>query len=276
MEGFKNALWVFGTSFLQFAIIVVAGTVAIKLVLIPIKKGLLKSKLDHTVKTFLFSMLRVTLYTIVVLVALSTAGVELNSVITALGALGLTAGLAFQDTLRNFVSGVIILFTKPITAGDLIQLDGFEGYVDSIRIFYTKIHTFDNRIVQIPNSKLTTNNVVNCSESGTRRVDLKFSVSYEDSLTKVKSVIYDVISKNELIIEEPESKVYISDHLDSGVQVTVFVWTKQENYYPVLFAMEENVKKAFDENGITIPYPHVHLTDSADSKSIADNSNSNA
>lgn len=273
MEEIKNTLWVFGTGFLQFLVIIVVGTIAIKLLLIPVKKGLLKSKLDHTVKTFLFSMLRVTLYTIVVLVALSTAGVQLNSVITALGALGLTAGLAFQDTLRNFVSGVIILFTKPITAGDLIQIDGYEGYVDSIRIFYTKIHTFDNRIVQIPNSKLTTNNVVNCSEAGTRRVDLKFSVSYEDSLTKVKSVIYDVISKNELIIEEPESKVYISDHLDSGVQITVFVWTKQENYYPVLFAMEENVKKAFDENGITIPYPHVQLLNSADAQSNAENTN---
>ena len=260
----------FGEGFLFFAIALVIGIVLVKLLLIPIRKALLKTKLDHTIKTFLFSMTRFSLYTAVVITALSTAGVQLNSVITALGALGLTAGLAFQDTLKNFVSGIIVLFNKPITAGDLIQLDGFEGYVDSIRLFYTKIHTFDNRIVQIPNSKLTSNNIVNCSEAGTRRVDLKFSVSYEDNLTKVKSVIYDVISKNELVIEEPESKVYISKHLDSGVEVTVFVWTKQENYYPVLFGMEEDVKNAFDKNGITIPYPHLQLLN--DSSGTADES----
>ena len=131
----------FGEGFLFFAIALVIGIVLVKLLLIPIRKALLKTKLDHTIKTFLFSMTRFSLYTAVVITALSTAGVQLNSVITALGALGLTAGLAFQDTLRNFVSGIIVLFNKPITAGDLIQLDGFEGYVDSIRLFYTKIHT---------------------------------------------------------------------------------------------------------------------------------------
>ena len=210
-------------------------------------------------KTFLFSMTRFSLYTAVVITALSTAGVQLNSVITALGALGLTAGLAFQDTLKNFVSGIIVLFNKPITAGDLIQLDGFEGYVDSIRLFYTKIHTFDNRVVQIPNSKMTSTNVTNCSSAGTRRVDLKFSVSYEDNLTQVKSVIYGVIAKNALILAEPEPKVYVSKHLDSGVEITVFVWTMQENYFAVQFRMEEDVKNAFDENGVTIPYPHVEI-----------------
>ena len=264
----KNDFLHFSEGFLIFAISLVIGIVLVKLVLHAIKKALLKTKLDHTIKTFLFSMIRFSLYTAVVIIALSTAGVQLNSVITALGAVGLTAGLAFQDTLKNFVSGIIVLFNKPITAGDLIQIDGYEGYVDSVRLFYTKIHTFDNRIVQIPNSKLTSNNVVNCSEAGTRRVDLKFSVSYDDNLTKVKSVVYDVISKIDLVIEEPESKVYISKHLDSGVEVTVFVWTKQENYYAVLFRMEEDVKNAFDENGITIPYPHVQLANGISETSV--------
>ena len=230
----KNAM-IWGTNFLWFALIMVVGVVVVRLLLIPIRKALKMSKGEHTAKTFAFSVIRVTLYGAVVITALGTAGVNITSLITALGAAALTAGLAFQDILKNFLSGMILLFTKPITAGDLIEVDGFEGFVDSIRIFYTQIHTFENKTVMIPNSRLTTGSVVNCSTAGTRRVTLKYAVSYDDSLTKVKN------------------------HLDSGVEITVFVWEKQEDYYPVLFGMYEDVKNAFDENGITIPYPHVQL-----------------
>ena len=254
----KNAM-IWGTNFLWFALIMVVGVVVVRLLLIPIRKALKMSKGEHTAKTFAFSVIRVTLYGAVVITALGTAGVNITSLITALGAAALTAGLAFQDILKNFLSGMILLFTKPITAGDLIEVDGFEGFVDSIRIFYTQIHTFENKTVMIPNSRLTTGSVVNCSTAGTRRVTLKYAVSYDDSLTQVKSVIYGVIAENPLIIPDPQPKVYISDHLDSGVEITVFVWVKQEDYYPVLFGMYEDVKNAFDENGITIPYPHVQL-----------------
>ncbi len=256
MEEFKAGFKTLAFHFLGFAIVLVVGALIVRLVLIPVKRLLLKSKLDHTVKTFLFSILKVLLYGIVVIAALRKADIDVSSLVAALGAAALTASLALQDTLKNFVSGIIVLFNKPFTAGDLIEFEGYEGYVDSIRIFYTQIHTFDNRIVQIPNFKLTSNNVVNCTAGGTRRVDLVFSVSYEDSLAKVKSVLFDVIDKNPLILSDPESKVIVSDHLDSGVEIKVWVWVNQEDYYTVKFQMEEAVKNAFDENGITIPYPH--------------------
>lgn len=259
-EELKKGLANLANGFLWFAIVLVVGVLVVRLLLIPIKKALKMSKGEHTAKTFVFSIIRFVLYGIVVLMALSTANVDVSSLITAFGAAFLTAGLAFQDTLKNFVSGMILLFNKPVTAGDLIEIDGYEGYVDSIRMFYTQIHTFDNKTVHIPNSKLTSNNVVNCTSAGTRRVTLKYAVSYEDKLAKVKSVIYDVIANNPMILAEPAARVYISKHLDSGVEITVFVWVKQEDYYPVLFQMYEDVKNAFDENGITIPYPHVQLT----------------
>ena len=266
MERFYDGLWQYANEFLRFAIVLVIGVLVVKIVLVPIKKMLAKSKVDHTAKTFLFSLLRILLYGTVVITALGTAGVNISSFITALGAAALTAGLAFQDTLKNFVSGMILLFNKPITAGDLIQVDNFEGYVDSIRIFYTQIHTFDNRVVQIPNSRLTSNCIVNCSAAGTRRVDLTVTVSYEDNLTKVKSVIYDEISKNTLILSDPEPKVYVKNHLDSGVEIAVFMWVNHEDYYAVMFAMEERIKLAFDENGITIPYPHVQIAEKSSQK----------
>ena len=259
MDDFQKTMQTLGMNFLRFAIVLVIGVLVVRLILIPVKRLLLKSKLDHTAKTFLFSSCKVLLYAVIVVSALGTANVNISSILTALGAAALTAGLAIQDTLKNFVSGIILLFNKPISAGDLIQVDGYEGKVESIRLFYTKIVLLDNRVLQLPNCKLTSNNVVNCSEAGTRRVDLTFSVSYEDSIAKVKSVIYDVIAADPQLLDVPEAKVYIAEHLDSGLKITVFVWANQEDYYAVKFRMTENVKKAFDKNGITIPYPHIQL-----------------
>ncbi len=259
MDNVQNELLSFAKGMARFALVLVIGVIIVRLLLIPIKKALSRSKGEHTAKTFLFSILRVMLYGVVAVTALGTAGVDITSIIAALGAAALAAGLAFQDTLKNFVSGMIILFNKPFAAGDLVQIGTYEGYVDSIRIFYTQIHTFDNRTVQIPNSKLTSDALVNCSELGTRRVDLVFSVSYDDNLTKVKSVVYGVIAQIPEIMDDPEPKVLISKHLDSGVEIKALVWTKQEDYYTVFFRMQEDVKNAFDENGITIPYPHVKV-----------------
>lgn len=267
MDQFKMDLLQLAKNFLGFAIVMVLGILLSRLLFFLIKKILKKSRIDHTAKTFIFSLIRIIVYAAVVLTALGTANVDVSSIVTALGAAALTAGLAFQDTLRNLISGIILLSDKPFTAGDLIEFEGYTGYVDSVRVFSTTIHTFENKIVKIPNSKLTSNCVSNCSAGENRRIDLKFTVSYDDNLTKVKSVIYDVISKNDLIIAEPEPKVYISSHLDSGVEITVFVWAYHENYYDVLFYMQENVKTAFDENKITIPYPHVVVSGQNDSDS---------
>lgn len=259
MEDFNNMIIKVGKHFLIFAVVLIAGVIMTKILLALIQKLLKKSHVEHTAKTFLSSFLKVLFYSVVVVTALGSAGVNITSLITALGAAALTAGLALQDTLKNLVSGLIILMNKPFTAGDIIEFEGVEGYVDSIRIFYTRLHTFDNKAVQIPNSRLTANNVINCSANGNRRVELKFTIGYEENLTKVKSVIYDVISQNELILATPEPKVFVSGRLDSGMEISVFVWADHSDYYTVLYDMEEQVKLAFDENNIRIPYPHIQL-----------------
>ena len=149
MENFQQSIKEFALNFLNFAVVLVIGVVAVKLLLMLIKRVLGKTSLDRTVKSFLFSVVRVLLYAVVVVTALGTARVDISSLLTALGAAALTASLALQDTLKNFVSGMIILFNKPFTSGDWIQVDGCEGKIDCIRIFYTQLHTFDNRVVQM-------------------------------------------------------------------------------------------------------------------------------
>lgn len=245
------------TKLLIFALFIVIGFLIVRVALALLRRLILKTKLDHTVKTFLFSFVKVLLYFIVVMMALANAGIDVTTVIASVGAALVALSFALQNTISNFFSGFILLFTKPFTADDFIEFEGHEGFVENVRMFYTTIRTYDNKMVKIPNSKLTSSSVINCSLGGLRRVKNVYSVSYEDNITKVRSVILDVVSRNPMIVSEPEPKVYVSDHLDSGVEITVFTWGRHEDYYPILFFMEENVKTAFDENGITIPYPHV-------------------
>ena len=242
---------------LMLVAVIVIGYVSVKIIINIIKKILLKTSIDHTATTFIISFLRVLLYLIVVITALSTIGVNVASLITAVGAAALTAGLALQDTLGNLASGMIILLSKPFVAGDVLEFEGITGRVENIKVFFTTIHTLDNKTVTIPNSRLTTNNVVNCTKVDRRRVDLKYSISYDDDISKVKALIYNLISENDKILNEPEPTVYVGKHLDSGIEIVVMLWTTPDDYYNVYYFMQENVKLAFDKNGITIPYPHI-------------------
>ena len=156
------------------------------------------------------------------------------SLITALGAAALTAGLALQDLLKNVVSGLVILINKPFVSGNILDFEGVKGTVEEINIFSTTVHTLDNKLVTIPNSRLTSNNVVNCTMVEQRRVDCTFSISYDDDIDKVREIILNLMATNEMILKDPP-----------------------DDYYEVYFFLQENVKKEFDKNGITIPYPHL-------------------
>lgn len=257
MDKFNKILTDSMPTVLMLIAVIVIGYASVKIIIKLIKKVLIKTSIDHTAITFILSFLRVILYVIVVITALSTIGVNVASLITAVGAAALTAGLALQDTLGNIASGMIILLSKPFIAGDILEFEGITGKVENIKVFFTTIHTLDNKIVTIPNSRLTTNNVINCTKVDKRRVDLKYSISYDDDISKVKALIYTLISENDKVLNDPEPTVYVGKHLDSGIEIVVMLWTTPDDYYSVYYYMQENVKLTFDKNNITIPYPHV-------------------
>lgn len=249
----------FGFQIIFSIIIAIVGYIFVKIIISFLKKVLNKTKIEQTALTFIISVSRVVLYTFIIIAILSTLGVNVNSIIAAVSAAALTAGLALQDTLSNIASGVIILISKPFVAGDIIEFEGLKGRIVSIKIFTTTINTYDNRTVTIPNSHLTKQNLINCTKEEVRRLDLKYTVSYEDDIQKVKDVINDVIGKNPLILIDPQPSVFVGEHLDSGLQILVMLWIEPNDYYPVYYYMQENVKIAFDKNGITIPYPHMMI-----------------
>lgn len=244
-----------------FLIVLVVGYLLVKFLLKLIKKILEKSKIERTVVTFLFSILKIVAYAVVTMTALSTIGVNVSSIITTFAAAAITAGLALQESLGNVASGVVILISKPFVAGDILEFEGIKGYVRSIRIFSTQIHTFDNKIVNIPNSRLTANNVTNCTGQTNRRIDLSYTVSYDDDIDLVRRIILNLAKQDERVLKDSEPQVYVDKHLDSGVQIVAWVWVEPDDYYGVYYMMQENVLKEFKKHGVTIPYPHIQVVD---------------
>lgn len=201
--------------------VIVIGYIITKLIIGILRKILNKSRMDGTAEGFVLSVLKVIFYFIVAVTALGTIGVNVASLITALGAAALTAGLALQDLLKNVVSGLVILINKPFVSGNILDFEGVKGTVEEINIFSTTVHTLDNKLVTIPNSRLTSNNVVNCTMVEQRRVDCTFSVSYDDDIDKVREIILNLMATNEMILKDPEPTVRVGEHLDSGVQIKV-------------------------------------------------------
>ena len=186
--------------------------------------------------------------------SLSVLNVPMSSIITIFGAAGLAVSLALQNCLANLCGGFIILFSKPFTAGDTIELDGSIGKVDAISILYTKIKTFDGKTVFIPNGKISDAKIINYTESPERRIDLSFEISYSADYEKARLIIIDILKDDPFILDEPSSIVRMSQHKESSVVIDTLIWVKNENYNSVRYSIIENVKTAFDKENIEIPF----------------------
>lgn len=243
-------------------IVLLIGSRIIKFLLKLIKKSLDRSKVEAGVVTFLCSLVKYSLYFVLAMIILAQFGVTTSSVVAVLGSAGLTLGLALQGSLSNFAGGVLILLLKPFVVGDYIidGATGQEGTVSSITIFYTKLHTVDNRMILIPNGTLSNSSITNVTHMEKRRIDLLIGVSYEANLAKTKQVLLDVVKSEDKILPGESVDVYVSELADSSVQMGVRAWVKTEDYWPIRWKMTEDIKNALDANGISIPYPQMDVT----------------
>ena len=227
------------------------------------KKVAQNKKIDKTIYKTVSYVVKVGLKVLVVIALIGYVGIDTSAITALIASLGVGVGLAINGTLSNFAGGVLLLITRPFKDDDYIQACGYEGTVEDIRICHTRLRTTDNKVVYLPNGKLSTSEVVNFSEKDLRRVDLKFSISYSDDFEKAKSVIADVCAQNELILKDPAPSIRVSEQSASSIDISAKVWCKNADYWTVNFDMLDNVKKAFDENGITIPFNQldVHVVD---------------
>ncbi|MDF1549798.1 MAG: mechanosensitive ion channel [Bacteroidales bacterium] len=225
-------------------------------------KNLMKKReLDESLRPFFSMLISITLKALLIISVMGMVGVEMTSFIAILGAAGLAIGLALSGTLQNFAGGVIILIFRPFKVGDFIEAQGHMGSVKEIQIFSTILLTPDNRTIIIPNSPLSSGSMVNYSAQAQRRVDLKFGIGYNDDIDKTKEVLQGLIKADTRILKEPEPFIAVSELGDSSVNFAVRLWVNTDNYWPVFFEMTENVKKEFDKQKISIPFPQrdVHI-----------------
>jgi len=220
-----------------------------------------KRRFDTTIVSFVANMTYIILLVFVVLAALGQLGIQTTSFIAVIGAAGLAIGLALQGSLANFASGFLMIIFRPFKIGDYIEGAGTAGTVEAIQIFATQLQTPDNKTVIIPNAKLTTGNITNWSAKETRRVDLVIGIGYGDDIDKAKKIMADILANDERILKDPAPNIAVVELADSSVNFVVRPWVKSEHYWDVYFDTTENIKKSFDAQGISIPFPQrdVHM-----------------
>jgi small conductance mechanosensitive channel len=251
----------YGLKIIAAIIILIVGRWVAKAVRSFIKRLLTKKEVDAAIISFVSSLAYFGLLAFIIIAALGQLGVQTASFVAIIGAAGLAIGLALQGSLANFAAGFLLILFHPFKVGDYITAGGASGTVEEIRIFTTQLKTPDNKTVIIPNAKLTGDNIVNYSAKETRRVDFVFGVGYTDDLQKVRQVLQDIVDNDSRVLRDPPPMIAVNELADSSVNFVVRVWVKSGDYWDVHFEAIENVKKRFDAEGISIPFPQtdVHL-----------------
>lgn len=253
----------FGLKVLAALVAFFIGRLVIRWIRKIVRRSFERSGADKGVEQFVDSLLKYGLYALLVFSLISSLGFDTTSVAAVLASGGVAIGLALQGSLSNFAGGVLILLLKPFVVGDYIIEDtnGKEGTVKEIQIFYTKLSTIDNKTIVIPNGMLTNNSITNATAKDERQLDLRVGISYDADIRQAKSVIENLLIKDECIIKNEQINVFVHELADSAVALGIRAWVKNEEYWETRWRLLEEIKILLDENGIEIPYPQmaVHM-----------------
>ncbi len=222
---------------------------------------LVTGRIDDSLREFLTSVLNGLLQAVVIIAALERLGVQTTAAVAILGAAGLAIGFALQGSLGNFASGVMLILFKPYKIGDLVKLCGEVGVVEVIEVFNTVIVTPDNRTLIIPNGQVAGGPIENLSKKGSLRIDLVFGIGYGDDIKKAKDIMQNLTEGDNRVLKDPAPQIAVCELADSSVNFVVRPWVKVEDYWNVRFELIEEIKLAFDKEGISIPFPQqdVHM-----------------
>lgn len=257
-----------GINLITGIVVLIVGLWVIGLLTRSVARLMEKRNLNPSLQPFLKSIFNITLKILLVITVMSMIGIQMTSFIAIIGAAGLAIGMALSGTLQNFAGGVILLILKPFKAGDYVTAGSHSGTVKEIQIFFTVLKTPDNKTIILPNGSISNNSIVNFSEEPTRRVDLEFGIGYEDDIDKAKEILWGIIKNDERILKEPEAMVAVKELANSSVNIAVRVWVNSGDYWPYFWDIHEKVKKEFDKNGVSIPFPqtdvHLYKTENSD------------
>ena len=251
------------------ALIYVIGKKLIAKLVRVVRAMLDKSHVSPGAATFVVSMLKIILYLTLILGIAMQFGLKESSVAALVASGGVAIGLALQGGLSNLAGGFLILLFQPFQIGDYILTQGQEGTVQKIEILYTTLHTVDNRKVIVPNGNLANNVIVNVTAADRRKLEITVGISYEDSIQTAKAVLQRLLTEHPLVLHDQEAQVFVAELGESSVVLGVRCWVKTDQYFPVLWQLNEQIKEAFDEAGIHLPYPQMDVHMNADKHSPA-------
>ena len=219
-----------------------------------------RTSIDGTLKKYLKIAIKVILYFIMAIIVVETLGISATSLVAAFSVVGLAASLAVQDSLANLASGVMLIVSKPFKSGDFVEIDDISGTVAIISIVHTKIVTIDNKMIFVPNSKITSSKIINYTAQEKRRVDLEISASYDSPIDTVRTAILKAVDDSELFIDKPQPPfAAVLSYDESSIRYVVRAWTTTKQYWDAYFALLENIKKEFDANGVEMTYNHINV-----------------
>ena len=239
-------------------IILIIGILASKIILKLLKKTLEKISMEKAAHSLINSLAKAVLYILLGLIVASTLGIDVTSIVALASVLTLALSLALQNMVSNIIGGFTILYTHPFHSSDFVEIAGQSGTVQEINMTYTKLTTADNKVISIPNSAVVAAQIVNYSAEPTRRVEIVVSASYDAPTQKVIDALALAGTVDNVLLE-PAPKAVITRYGDSAIEYSLRVWVKTEDYWDVYFLVNQRVKQIFDEQGITMTYPHLNV-----------------
>ena len=244
---------------LPAVILLVIGILAIRAILKLVDKSLSRTKLEKAATSLIRSLLKVVLYVLLGLMVASKLGIDVTGIVALASVASLALSLSLQDALSNIIGGFLLLSNHPFHSGDYVEIAGQGGVVQTIDITYTKLTTGDNKTISIPNSAVVASQIVNYSTSGTRRVDINVSASYDAPIETVKAALLEA-AKLDTVLDTPAAPfAAVLSYGDSAINYTLRVWTTSDEYWNTFFTINERVKEAFDKAGVEMTYPHLNV-----------------
>ena len=243
---------------LPSVIILVIGILAVQLVLKLLTGLLEKSRLEKAAHSLIKSVVRVGLYLVLGLIVASNLGIDVTGIVALASVLTLAVSLSVQTALTNLIGGFTLLSTKPFAAGDFVEIAGQSGTVREVGLTYTKLSTADNKTVSIPNSAVTAAQIVNYSVSGTRRVEVRVSASYDCPVEKVLEALKEAANVP-TALQEPAPSAAVTAYAESAIEYVLFVWSKSGDFWTTQCEVNKNVKAVFDAKQVEMTYPHLHV-----------------
>lgn len=242
-------------------VIFVVGRIVAKIIVSTIKKIMVRSQVEETLREFLGNIIQAIFMVIITIAALEQIGVDTTSVLAIFAAAGLAIGLAFKDSLSNFAAGIMVILFKPFGLDDFIEAAGVSGTVEKIGIFNTVMRTGDNREITVPNGHIYSGVITNFSARETRRIDLVIGIGYDDNISLAKTTLEEILKNDSRILSDPEATIMVLELGASSIDIAIRPWVKSGDYWTTRADLLQKIKETFDSKGISIPYPQrdIHI-----------------